>query len=167
MLRKLLLVIMAFAVASAGLYAQGTLNGSITDAATGEPIPFANVTIEENNNIVTGGMTDFDGRYSIKPIPVGKYTVSASYVGYATLMYNNVQVSGGSITFQNFELNASAEMLAEVEIKEYKVPLIAKDQTASGGTVGSEDIAKMPGRSAAAVATTVGGVYSEDGEVGS
>jgi uncharacterized protein YfaS (alpha-2-macroglobulin family) len=72
---------MAFAVASAGLYAQGTLNGSITDAATGEPIPFANVTIEENNNIVTGGTTDFDGHYSIKPIPVGKYTVSASYVG--------------------------------------------------------------------------------------
>ncbi len=158
---------MALSSVSVGLYAQGTLSGTISDAATGEPIPFANVTIEENGNIVTGGMTDFDGKYSIKPIPAGKYSVSASYVGYATLQYTNVKIPAGSITFQNFELNPSAEILAEVEIKEYKVPLIAKDQTASGGTVTSEDIAKMPGRSAAAVATTVGGVYSEDGEVGS
>ncbi|MDD4148447.1 MAG: carboxypeptidase-like regulatory domain-containing protein, partial [Bacteroidales bacterium] len=167
MLRKLLLIIMAFAGASAGLFAQGALNGTISDATTDEPIPFANVTIEENGNIVTGGMTDFDGNYSIKPIPAGKYTVSASYVGYSTLQYTSVQIPAGSITFQNFKLNPSAEMLGEVEIKEYKVPLIAKDQTASGGTVTSEDIAKMPGRSAAAVATTVGGVYSENGEVGS
>ncbi|PLX09051.1 MAG: hypothetical protein C0596_04425 [Marinilabiliales bacterium] len=167
MLRKLLIIIMALASISAGLYAQGTLSGTISDAATGEPIPFANVSIEENGNIITGGMTDFDGKYSIKPIPAGKYTVSASYVGYATMKYTNVQIPAGSITFQNFELNTSAEILAEVEIKEYKVPLIAKDKTASGGTVTSEDIAKMPGRSAAAVATTVGGVYSEDGEVGS
>lgn len=156
-------------VSSAVLYAQsaGTLNGTITDAATGEPIPFANVSIEENGSVVTGGMTDFDGKFSIKPIPAGKYTVMASYVGYASLQYNGVQIPAGRITFQNFELSASAEMLAEVEIKEYKVPLISKDQTQSGGTVTSEDIAKMPGRSAAAVATTVGGVYSEDGEVGS
>jgi hypothetical protein len=168
MLRKLLIVIVAL-ITSAGLFAQsaGTLNGKVTDASTGEPIPFANVSIEENGNIITGGMTDFDGNFSIKPIPAGKYTVMASYVGYAALQYNNVQIPAGRITFQNFELTASAEMLAEVEIKEYKVPLISKDQTQSGGTVTSEDIAKMPGRSAAAVATTVGGVYSEDGEVGS
>mgnify|MGYP001458405192 FL=1 len=168
MLQKLLIVIVALFI-SAGLFAQsaGTLNGKVTDAATGEPVPFANVSVEENGNVVTGGMTDFDGNFSIKPIPAGKYTVTASYVGYATLQYNNVQIPAGKITFQNFELSASAEILAEVEIKEYKVPLISKDQTQSGGTVTSEDIAKMPGRSAAAVATTVGGVYSEDGEVGS
>ncbi len=166
MLRKLLLITVAL-VASAGMFAQGTLNGTITDASTGEPIPFANITIEENGNVVTGGTSDFDGMFSIKPIAAGKYTVSASYIGYATLMYTDVQIPAGSITFQNFELSPSAEILGEVEIKEYKVPLIAKDQTASGGTVTSEDIAKMPGRSAAAVATTVGGVYSEDGQVGS
>ncbi len=168
MLRKLLIVIMALTI-SAGIYAQsaGTLNGTITDATTGEPVPFANVSIEENGNVVTGGMTDFDGKFSIKPIPAGKYTVTASYVGYSPLQYSNVQIPAGRITFQNFELSASAEILAEVEIREYKVPLISKDQTTSGGTVTSEDIAKMPGRSAAAVATTVGGVYSENGEVGS
>ncbi|HOE38435.1 MAG TPA: carboxypeptidase regulatory-like domain-containing protein [Bacteroidales bacterium] len=168
MIRKLLFILMAL-ITSAGVYAQsaGTLSGRVTDAATGEPIPFANVTIEENGNIVTGGMTDFDGNFSIKPIPAGRFTVSASYIGYATLQYTNVQIIAGKIVYQNFDLNPAAEILGEVEIKEYKVPLISKDQTQSGGTVTSEDIAKMPGRSAAAVATTVGGVYTEDGEVGS
>src|SRR5690606_36817692 len=38
------------------------------------------------------------------------------------------------------------------------------DQTSSGGTVSREDIAKMPGRSAACIAQSVGGVtVNEDG----
>lgn len=167
MLRRLLLGFAALML-SFGAFAQsGTLKGKVLDASTGEPIPFANVTIEENGNIVTGGMTDFDGQFTIKPIQAGKYSVKSSYVGYAPLQYNNVQIPAGKITFQDFKLKASAEVLDVVEIKEYRVPLIKKDQTESGGTVTSDDIAKMPGRSADAVATTVGGVYSENGEVGS
>jgi len=167
MLRRLLLGFAALLFTVSAFAQSGTLKGKVTDASTGEPVPFANVSIEENGNSVTGGMTDFDGQFTIKPIPAGKYDVKASYVGYAPLQYNSVQIPAGKITFQDFELSASAEVLAEVEIKEYKVPLIAKDQTESGGTVTSEEISKMPGRSADAVATTVGGVYSEDGEVGS
>ncbi|MDA3819758.1 MAG: carboxypeptidase-like regulatory domain-containing protein [Candidatus Delongbacteria bacterium] len=167
MLRRLIIGLTALVISTGAFAQSGTLKGKVLDGETGEPIPFANVSIEENGNIVTGGMTDFDGQYQIKPIPAGKYTVKASYVGYAALQYNNVQIQAGNITFQDFELKASAEVLEEVEIKEYKVPLIKKDQTQSGGTVTADDIAKMPGRSADAIATTVGGVYSEDGEVGS
>ncbi|MCB0780309.1 MAG: TonB-dependent receptor plug domain-containing protein, partial [Flavobacteriales bacterium] len=45
----------------------------------------------------------------------------------------------------------------EFEVVQYTVPLIDKDGGASGGTVTREDIARMPGRSAASIATTVGG----------
>lgn len=167
MLQRIQLLIMALVV-SAGLYAQtGTLNGTVIDAATNEPVPFANVTIEENGRVVTGGTTDFDGRYSIKPIPAGKYDVVSSSVGYATVKVSNVQIPAGQVTFQNFKLKVEAEMLGEVEVIEYKVPLIQKDQTQSGGTMTSEDISRMNARSADAVASTVGGVYSEDGSVGS
>lgn len=167
MLRRLIFGFAALMISVSAFAQSGTLQGKVLEEETGEPIPFANVSIEENGNTIAGGMTDFDGKYQIKPIPSGRYDVKASYVGYATLQYNNVQIPAGKITFQDFELKASAEVLEEVEVKEYKVPLISKDQTESGGTVSSEDIAKMPGRSADAVATTVGGVYSEDGEVGS
>jgi outer membrane receptor protein involved in Fe transport len=57
-------------------------------------------------------------------------------------------------------------VLDAVEIVDYKVPLISKDQTSAGATITAEEIAKMPNRSAEAVAATVGGVFSADGEVG-
>ncbi|GAB4302876.1 MAG: hypothetical protein Kow0068_25410 [Marinilabiliales bacterium] len=160
--RKILLLIIAIA-ATGVLYSQsGTLKGRVIDAETNEGIPFANISILENGAIVTGGMTDFDGNFTIKPIPAGKYNVQASYLGYKTLQLNNVQINSGKITFQNFKLTPSAQVLEEVEVKDYKVPLISKDQTTSGGTVTSEDIAKMPGRSATSVAATVGGVYQDE-----
>ena len=51
---------------------------------------------------------------------------------------------------------------------EYNVPLIQRDGGASGGTVTREDIAKMPGRSAASIATSVAGASTAgttDGEI--
>jgi len=110
MLRRLLLFVAAIAVYAFAYSQSGTLSGVVKDAATGEPIPFANISVEENGRIVTGGMTDFDGKYSIKPIPAGKYTVKGSYVGYASLQFNNVQIPAGKITFQDFALKASAEI---------------------------------------------------------
>ena len=56
----------------------------------------------------------------------------------------------------NAELSAGV-MMEEAEVVEYTVPLIDKDGGASGGTVTREDIDKMPGRSAASIATTVAG----------
>lgn len=167
MLRRIQLLILTL-LASVGLFAQsGTLNGTIVDAATNEPIPFANVTIEENGSVVTGGTTDFDGRYSIKPIKAGKYDVSASCMSYGTVKYSNVQITAGQITYQDFKLKPEANLLDEIEIHEYTVPLVKKDQTQSGGTMTSDEIQRMTARSADAVASTVGGVYSEDGSVGS
>ncbi len=167
MLKKIFFI---FAVASisTNVFAQsGTLQGKVIDATNGEAIAFANVSIESNGQIFTGGMTDFDGKFVIKPIPAGNYDVKASYVGYHTLQYKGLKIMSGKITFQDFKISASTQVLNEVEVKEYKVPLINKDQTSTGGAVTSEEIAKMPGRNADAVATTVGGVYSEKGEVGS
>lgn len=163
MLRKLFYVISALLLAN-GLFAQsGSLKGKVIDEGTKEPIPFANVTIEENGKVITGGTTNFDGEFTIKPITPGKYTVKASYVGYTASQVNGVVVKGGVITFQDFKLKSSSKQLGEVEVKEYKNPLIDKDATMAGGSVTSEDIKKMPGRSASSIAQTVGGVYSAGG----
>ncbi|MCK4661946.1 MAG: carboxypeptidase-like regulatory domain-containing protein [Bacteroidales bacterium] len=165
MLRKLLyLIIFLFSVHF--LYSQsGTLKGKVLDESTGEPIPFANVIIELDGSMVSGGISDFDGNYIIKPIPAGKFTVKASYVGYSTLQLNGVLINTDKIRFLDLKLPSSTEQLDEVIIVAYKVPLIDKDNTQTGGTVTSDDIAKMSGRSADAVASTVGGVYQEDGVV--
>ncbi len=77
----------------------GTIRGSITDKRTGEPLPGANVVIV---GTVRGTQTDMDGLYFIKIAP-GKYTVRASYLGYAT-MDKEVTVEAGQTASLNFDL---------------------------------------------------------------
>jgi len=162
MIRKLLLVF--FAIVSVNmLFAQsGTLKGKVLEKETGEPIPFANVSILKNGKVITGGTTDFDGKFTIKPIPSGKVTVRTSSMGFSTIVLNNVQIVTNSITFKDFKLPSSVKKIPDVIVKSYRIPLIKKDQVASGGLVTAEDIDKMPGRSITQVAQTVGGV-SDDG----
>ena len=157
MLRHLLLTIALVFTTSAFVFSQtgsGTLKGKITDKATKEPIPFANVVVEVGGVQVGGATSDFDGNYLIKPVPPGKVDLKAYYVGYTPFQYKGVAVFPDKIQFQNIELTPATTTLSEVEIVQYKVPLISKDQTVSGGTVTSEEISKMANKSADAVATT-------------
>jgi outer membrane receptor protein involved in Fe transport len=168
MLKKLLLTFSIVLTFSAYTIAQtGTLQGTITDQETGEPIPFANIVAEVGGTQVGGATSDFDGKYVIRPIDPGRYDIKATYVGYRPLVIQNVVVSANQIRFLDVAMEPSAIALEEFEVREYAVPLIDKDQTSSGATVTAEEIAKMPNRSANAIAVSVGGVFSADGERGS
>lgn len=135
----------------------GTLQGTITDSQTGEPLPFVNVVVFSNGTQSAGVNTDFDGKYVVKPIDPGTYDVLFSFVGYTSKKITGVKVSSNKITFNNIKLDPGIQ-LEEAVVVEYQVPLIDRDGGASGGTVTREDIDKMPGRSATSIATTVAGV---------
>ncbi|MFZ1618499.1 MAG: carboxypeptidase regulatory-like domain-containing protein, partial [Flavobacteriales bacterium] len=134
----------------------GTLQGTVTDKKSSEPLPFVSIVVESNGTRTAGGQSDFDGNYKISPISPGTYDVTVSYVGYQPTKITGVVVNSNKITFQNFQLNSGME-LEGVEVIRYKVPLIEKDGGASGATVTRDQIAKMPTRSATSIATTVAG----------
>ena len=101
MLRKLLLSIGI--VLSFTYFAQsqsGTLKGTITDSKTKEPIPFANLVIESGGKSFGAATTDFDGNFTIKPIPPGKYDLKAQILNYKPILYKNVAINADKITFQ-------------------------------------------------------------------
>ncbi len=167
MLRNLLFSLCIVLSTGLTVFSQsGTLKGTIKDQITEEPIPFANIVVEIGGTQVGGGTSDFDGNYIIKPIQPGTYDVRATYIGYKTQIIQGIIISSDRITFYDIDMAPNIEQLDEVEIVRYKVPLISKDQTQSGATVTAEEIEKMPSRSANAVAATVGGVFSRDGERG-
>ena len=93
-----------------------------------------------------GASTDFDGNYDINPIPPGTYDLRATFVGYNTYVSKGVVITANKITFLDFTMSMQSEMLDQVEIVDYKVPLISKDQTSAGATITAEEIAKMPNR---------------------
>jgi len=162
MIRKILLSGIVLLIAISSMGQSGTLQGKVIDGQTDEPIPFANIIVELGGKMVNGGTTDFDGNYKIKPIQPGKYDVKISYIGYKKKMYQGVIINANKIRFLDIKLESSMTNLEAFEVVEYKVPLIDKDQTTTGGTITSEEIAKMPGRSAESVAVTVGGVFADD-----
>jgi len=168
MLKNLLLTFGLIFATSVVMFAQdGALKGKVLDKDTKEPVPFANIILENKGSQVGGATSDFDGNYMIKPITPGKYDLKATFVGYKTVLIQGIIIGGDQIRFYDIELTSTSETLDVVEIIDYKVPLIDKDATASGATITAEEISKMPNRNANAVATTVGGVFSEDGERGS
>lgn len=167
MLRKLLLTLGIILSANLLVFSQsGSLKGRVLDKDTKEPLPFVNIVVEVGGTNVGGSASDFDGNYLIKPIPPGRYDVKATYVGYKPTMYKGVIIAADQIGFLDIIMESTAQLLETFEVIDYKVPLISKDQTTSGATVTSEEIAKMPNRSANSIASTVGGVFSADGERG-
>ena len=158
--RNIIILVVAF-VTSLGLYAQnGTLKGTVTDAITGETIPMANIVIKSDGSALIGGASDFDGNFTIKPITPGTYSVEVSFIGYATVRQTNVLIAQNKITFVDYKLSLESNVLTEVQVIEYDVPLIDADK--SGSTKTKDQITSLPTRSVQNVAATTAGVYQED-----
>lgn len=150
----LMMLVVAFASAQGG-----SIKGKILDP-TGEPVPFANVALYQNGNLKTGVTTDFDGKYKISNVEAGTYTLQVTSVEFQPYKLEGLVIKSGQIIPMD-PISLGDNTLEEVKVVTYKVPLIDKDGGASGGTVTREDIAKMPGRSAASIAATVGGVSTD------
>ncbi len=63
------------------IFAQSAIRvtGTVIDSETGVPLSGANILVEEAK---IGAASDADGSFTIRNIPQGNYTLSASYVGY-------------------------------------------------------------------------------------
>lgn len=154
----------AYAYSQSGL---GTVKGTVKDESNGQTLPMSKVLLIQNGNIKAGATTDFDGKFQINGVSPGEYDVEVrNSDGYQPSVVTGVNVSPDKITFlDNLTLGKPKDVkeLEEVKIVAYRVPLIDKDGGASGATVTREDISRLPVRSAAGVAATVGGVNSNEG----
>ncbi|MCR4659468.1 MAG: TonB-dependent receptor [Bacteroidales bacterium] len=166
MLRKVLLTIGLLLATNAALFAQGTLTGTVIDSKTKEPMPFVNVVAKQDGNVIRGGQTDFDGVYTIKPLPVGKYDIEVSYVGYQRYTRKGVQVKASGFSIADVELVPTATTLEAVEIVEEKNPPFEIGTAESGQRLNPDDIARMPATSVDGIVAAVGGVGYSDGGSG-
>jgi hypothetical protein len=171
MLRKINLLIVSVLSVWSLSYAQsglGTIRGTVTDGDTKQAIPFCTVKLLQGGNVKGGATTDFDGKFQINSVSTGTYDVEVrnESEGYQPYRQTGVIVSTDNITFlDDLSITKAKEVkeLQDIKVVAYRVPLIDKDGGASGATVTREDIARLPVRSAAGVASTVGGVNTDEG----
>lgn len=81
-------------------YGQGTVEGTVMDATTSQPIPFVKVKVEGQNK---GAVTDFDGKFKF-PIAAGNYTLVFTESEYKELK-QAIDVVNGAPTVLDIKLD--------------------------------------------------------------
>lgn len=122
-------VLMVALLATASFsFAQRTVTGTITDAASGEPLIGANILVVGST---TGTVTDFDGNYELQ-VPESATTIKITYTGYAD---QEVDITSG--TEFNIEM-AEGTQLEEVVVTGYGTTK-SKEVTSAITSVKAED----------------------------
>lgn len=91
------------------------IRGKIIDTDTKVPLFGANVVIIDSDPF-KGSVTDFDGFFLIKDVPLGRVNIKVSYLGYEDQNLTNVMVGSGKELILNLELTEAFTKLAAVEI---------------------------------------------------
>jgi hypothetical protein len=103
-----LLAVLLFVLLPGYILAQETVvKGKITDANSGDPLPFVNLIYK---GTTIGATTDFDGNYIIRTSTPGDSLI-VSYIGYKT---KKKKISKGGTQIVNFQLEEDVTSLQEV-----------------------------------------------------
>ena len=138
----------------------GTVQGTVTDSITGNPIEYASISLIDNHNgaIVTGALSKKDGSFSVREIPLGEYIVLIEFIGYAKKEIGPLNIFfGENGSIQNFigevPLKISSVNLDAVEVigdesqfiqtVDKQIFKVGKNLTAAGGT-GFDLLRKVP-----------------------
>jgi len=133
---------------------QGVINGKIIDKNTKQPVPYVNVSVMEDNKIITGGLTQENGNFTIKGLALKKYTVEIQFIGYKKITQEvTLSESNKTANLNTIAIEEEAVQLAGVEIVkerstieqkiDRKVVNVGKDLIASGNTA-SEILNNVP-----------------------
>ncbi|MBU0764483.1 MAG: TonB-dependent receptor, partial [Bacteroidetes bacterium] len=124
MLCKTLLIFLLF---SALFSARSqVLTGTVTDKETGDPVPFANVMIE---NTTKGAATNINGKYSL-PVNAGSYTVVFTSLGYGKIT-EDITVKPGRTLVLDVSLEQTSQVLNTVIVSASKYKQRIEETTAT------------------------------------
>ncbi|HET8655400.1 MAG TPA: TonB-dependent receptor [Longimicrobiaceae bacterium] len=123
----------------AAAQATGSISGTVTNGATGEPLAGASVTIPTTK---IGALTGANGQFTLTGVAPGSYTVRAAYLGYSA-QEQTVTVTAGQTATVNFGLSAQAVQLEGIVAIGYGTTQ-KKDLTGAVSTVKPEQLAKVP-----------------------
>ena len=141
LLRFLVCLLVSIAFLGTAANAQtGKISGQVTDAATGNPLPGVNVTIEGTTQ---GASSNPDGYYTILNVSPGTYTVRATFIGYAQAVYEGVSVNVDLTTELDIEMQEETVGLDEVVVTA-EDPIVRRDISANVANLSSDDVENMP-----------------------
>ncbi len=124
----------------------GLIKGTVLDKQSEGPLEGATVALL-NGHIVTGVVTDIQGRFTLTDVPIGRQMVRISHIGYETLVLPNIEVTTGKDVFLNVALIEAYDQLDEVvlSVETNKDRAINKLATVSARQFGLEEVTRFSG----------------------
>ncbi|NRA49733.1 MAG: TonB-dependent receptor [Phaeodactylibacter sp.] len=102
---------------------KGLVKGQIVDAADGTPLEYATVSVYQlpDSSLITGGITDGEGIFSIELKP-GRYYLEVAFISYQKLESKPFEIARGRLNadLDKIEMLADATTLQEVEVRAEK-----------------------------------------------
>lgn len=145
-MKLLISVVIVFITALSAHAQNGIIRGSVIDGQSGEEVPFANIVLLEDGDILDGVVSDDEGFFELKKVKAGTYSVAISFLGFETnqidqlvvtkekhiIDLQKVPLSTSSVTIDGVEVKAMAQTAStKIDRKTYRAEDFA---TASGGT---------------------------------
>ncbi|MDV6169903.1 outer membrane beta-barrel family protein [Flavobacterium sp. DG1-102-2] len=132
----------------------GSITGKVIDATTKEALPYVSIVVKENGTVVGGGITEDNGTFAVKNLPLKTYSIEVQFMGYKTqTLPAALSESQRTLSLGTVSIKEEATTLDEVSIvKEVstieqkldrKVITVGRDLTTAGGTA-SEIMNNIP-----------------------
>lgn len=125
---------------------KGSVEGTVIDSKLNEPLPYVTVIIENTaGEIITGGMTDNEGKFKVNSLEEGTYLVKIQYIGFKPYTKEiSISSQNNSVNLETIALEEDVTSLNEVVVVaevstieqrvDRRVINVGKDLTTSGPT---------------------------------
>lgn len=113
---KKILLLIGLVLIQASAYAGNTIFGRIIDDVEGDPLIGATASIlDENGSILTGASTDTNGKFTIRNINNGSYTMLFQFLGYEDMKIEITNLEK-DMDMGDIRLSVSAVLLDDVVV---------------------------------------------------
>ncbi len=119
----------------------GNISGVITEEGTDETLPGVNVRIVGTN---FGSATDLDGRYNIRNIRPGEYTIELTFIGFQVVQVTGIVVVAGETTEINQTMKEQVFESDEEVVVIGEKPIFDVEKSNTSVTISREDIEAAP-----------------------
>ena len=137
------MVLISFSLVVVFAQDTGTIGGKVTDAKTKDALGGINVRVKGTG---LGAATDNDGKYTIRSVPEGVYTLTFSAIGYASVDVGNVKVNANEMATANAALTSRAIPISETIVFGASLrPERVTEAPAAVSVIGLEEIRNQVG----------------------
>ncbi len=159
----LTLLLVANAMIDAGSQETGRIQGTLTNIKTGDPVVGASIMVVGTS---TGAISDFDGKYLIKRLRPGVYSLRISHLDFNTEEVTNIVVTADTFTVISVQLTKSVKEIGKTIEVTAKHDILDKFKTSNQVVIGKEQKKTAPVTTVDELLSSVSGVVTNDkGEV--